>query len=249
MEINGIQLAFLDIPAEYTQEYNRWYDLDHMPEHVSKADVVMGRRYVATRAVRDLPCAQAAEVFGGYQPYLTIYWFGGPLDMTSDEAREGWRTKDREIVKQGRFWTKGRVNGGGMFRIAAATARPDVHVAEPAIAHLNHRGVIVAYGRAASVERRDDAVAWWRDTHLPDLFAVPGVLAALRGDPVGSDEDHVLHLILCTDPPAEVMPRIEAALRYQGAQGRWPAYGGVYEPVAFMPYERIVPLEYDFDLE
>jgi hypothetical protein len=43
------------------------------------------------------------------------------------------------------------------------------------------------------------------------------------------------------------MPRIEAALHYQGAIGRWPAHGGVYEPVAFLPYERIVPLEYDFD--
>ena len=39
MEINGMMLAMLDIPAWCTEEYNRWYDLDHLPEHVSKGDV------------------------------------------------------------------------------------------------------------------------------------------------------------------------------------------------------------------
>ncbi len=247
MEINGIQLAFLDIPPEYTQDYNRWYDLDHMPEHVSKPDVIMGRRYVATRALRNLPASHVSDVFGGHPPYLSIYWFGGPLDMASDEAREGWRIKDRGIVKQGRYWLRGHGTGGGLFRVAESTARPSVLVAEEAIPHLNHRGVIVAYGKAPSPERRDEAVSWWTHTHLVDLFAVPGVLAALRCDPVGRDEDHVLHLILCEDSPVEVMPRIHAALHYQGAIGRWPAHGGAYEPVAFLPYERIVPLEYDFD--
>lgn len=242
-----MQLAFLDIPAEYTQEYNRWYDLDHMPEHVSKADVIVGRRYVADRGVRDLPATQLGEVWGGHPPYLTIYGFGGPLDMMSEEAREGWRTMDRGILKQGRYWMKGRSTGGGMFRVADAVARPSVLVGKPAIAHLHHRAVIVAFGKAPSVERRDEAVSWWERTHLPDLFAVPGVLAALRCDPVGQDEDHILHVLLCEDTAKEVMPRIDAALRYAGAIGRWPAYGGVYEPVAFLPYERIVPLDYDFD--
>jgi hypothetical protein len=247
MEINGIQLVFLGIPAEYTEEYNRWYDLDHMPEHVSKDDVIMGRRYVADRSLRDLPASFVSDAFGGHPPYLSIYWFGGPLDMASEEARQGWRTKDRGIVKQGRYWLRGHVTGGGMFRVAETMARPSVLVAKEAVAHLNHRGVIVAYGKTPSLERRDEAVSWWWDTHLVDLFAVPGVLAALRCDPVERDQDHVLHLILCEDSPVRVMPRIDATLRYQGAVGRWPAYGGVYEPVAFLPYERIVPLEYGFD--
>ena len=88
-----------------------------MPEHVAKADVVMGRRYVADKSLRNLPASHVSDVFGGHQPYLTIYWFGGPLDMTGDEARQGWRTLDHGIVKQGRYWLKGRGTGGGTFRL------------------------------------------------------------------------------------------------------------------------------------
>ncbi len=48
MELTGIWLSFLDVPAEYTAEFNRWYDLDHMPSHVARPDIVSGHRYVAT---------------------------------------------------------------------------------------------------------------------------------------------------------------------------------------------------------
>lgn len=248
MEINGLQLAFLDIPPEYTQEYNRWYDLDHMPEHVAKDDVVMGRRYVAQRTLQGLPGSQEGDFGGGHAPYLTIYFFGGPLDLMSEEAREGWRTLDRGIVKQGRYWLAGKGVGGGMFRLGEPIGRPSVLTLPRAIPHLNHRGVIVALGKAPSAERRQEAIDWWRDVHLVDLFgSVPGLLAALRCDPVDPESDQVLHVLYCEDPVTEVMAGIEAAKRYAGAVGRWPAYGGVYEPLAFLPYDRIVPLEYDFD--
>ena len=144
--------------------------------------------------------------------------------MTGDEARQGWRTLDHGIVKQGRYWLKGRGTGGGTFRLTDRVARPGVLVSAPAIPHLNHRGVIVAYGKAPSPERRDEAVSWWKNTHLVDLFTVPGILAALRGDPVGGEQDHVLHLLLCDDRPAEVMERIADLLHYKGGMGRWPAY-------------------------
>ena len=186
MEINGIQLAFLDIPPEYTQDYNRWYDLDHMPEHVSKPDVIMGRRYVATRALRNLPASHVSDVFGGHPPYLSIYWFGGPLDMASDEAREGWRIKDRGIVKQGRYWLRGHGTGGGL---SGSPSQPLVRACwwpKRRFPISTTAGVIVAYGKAPSPERRDEAVSWWAHTHLVDLFAVPGVLAASAMRPGGT---------------------------------------------------------------
>jgi hypothetical protein len=120
-------------------------------------------------------------------------------------------------------------------------------VSKPAIPHLNHRGVIVAYGKPPTPEQRDDAVSWWERTHLPDLLAVPGVLAAIRANPVSTEDEHILHVILCEESPKEVMPRIAAAMRYAGAVGRFPAHKGVYQPEAFLPYERVVPLEYDYD--
>jgi hypothetical protein len=107
--------------------------------------------------------------------------------------------------------------------------------------------VILAFGRAASAERRSEAVAWWDTTHLPDLLAVPGMLAALRMEPVSSDDQSLLlHLLLCEDRPASVMEEIQLARRSERSTGRYPSHGGVYEEIAFLPYERIVPLEYDF---
>jgi hypothetical protein len=210
--------------------------------------VIMGRRYVAPKHLHHMEGSQVGEVFGGHPPYLTLYFFGGPLDMASDEAREGWRVMDNRIVRAGRYWQAGRGVGGGMFRLAKSTARPSCLVAEPAIAHLNHRGVILALGKAKSVEQRQEAIDWWDNTHLVDLFAVPGMLAALRCDPVGeANADQVLHILFCEDAPGEVMPRIEAAMKYAGAVGRYPSHKNAYESLAFLPYDRIVPLEYDFD--
>lgn len=249
MEANGLMLALLDIPARYTEEYNRWYDLDHMPEHVSKDDVLMGRRYVAPRALRRAPGVQRCEWLGGYPPYLTNYWFGGPLDFIGDEALAGWRAKDRTIVKAGRYWQVGRGTHSSRWRLTRAVARPSVLVAAAAIPYLAHRGVIVAVGRAPSPERVDDAVEWWDRVHLVDLFAVDGVLAAVRFTP--TDPAHagmLLHLVLCEQPPDEVLRGIERAKRTWEAVGRFPAHGGAYEPLAFLPYQWIVPLEYDFDV-
>jgi hypothetical protein len=249
VEARGIMLAMLDIPAWCTEEYNRWYDLDHMPEHVSKADVLMGRRYVATRELRAAPGVLRSGWLGGYPPYLTNYWFGGPLDFTGPDAAEGWRTKDRVIVKAGRYWQAGRGRHNSRWHVATAITRPSVLVDAAAVPYLAHRGVIVAVGRAPSPERLDEATGWWDQVHLVDLFAVDGVLAAVRLVPADPGHEGLLaHLVLCEHPVGEVMARIDHAKRYWEPVGRFPAHGGVYEPMAFLPYQWIVPLEYDFDI-
>ncbi|OHV42132.1 hypothetical protein BBK14_10915 [Parafrankia soli] len=274
MEIDGMMLALLEIPAECTVEYNRWYDLDHMPEHLAKSDVLLGRRYVAPRDLREAPGVVRSDLLGGYPPYLTTYWFGGPLEMTSEQAREGWLALDRTLLKGGRFWRIGRPRHSSRWRVAAAWSRPGCLVRPVAVPYLAHRGVIVALGRAPSAARLGEAVDWWERVHLPDLAAVPGLLGAVRlkwadeigggeaggsetsGDEAGGGEavdaapgsDLVLHMLLCEDPPELVMGRIEEAKRYWRAVGRFPAHRGAYEELAFLPYRLIVPLEYDFDI-
>ncbi|HXY92136.1 MAG TPA: hypothetical protein VEP49_06635 [Acidimicrobiia bacterium] len=246
MEVKGILLAMLEIEPEDTEEYNRWYDLDHLPEHISKRDVLTGKRYVAPRDLQGLGDGDD-DATGGHPPYLTAYYLGID-DFDSEEAAALWTTKDRGIIKSGRFWRSGRVPFSAKFRLAAAFTRPPVLVSDEAVPYLAHRGVVVALGRAPSPDRRDDALRWWDRTHLVDLLAVDGVLAALRFDAVDAPaRDLLLHLLLLEDDPTTVMPRIRGALRYGEATGRYPAYGGVYESVAFLPYRSIVPLEYDFE--
>jgi hypothetical protein len=246
VQIDGLQLTFLDIPAELTQEYNRWYDLDHMPEHVSKADVLTAKRYVAPRDLQELG-GGGSTLTGGHPPYLTIYSLGGD-DFAGDEAWAGWTTKDRGIIKAGRFWRSGAPAYVRRMRLAETFTRASVLVSDEAVPYLAHRGVIVALGHAPSAEQRDDAVRWWRDTHLVDLLAVEGVLAAMRFESIQDDEqDLLLHVFLLEDDPAVVMERFEAALRYSTPLGRYPAHGGVYESAAMLPYRLIAPLEYDFE--
>ncbi|EFC82611.1 hypothetical protein FrEUN1fDRAFT_4256 [Parafrankia sp. EUN1f] len=273
-----MMLALLEIPAEFTAEYNRWYDLDHMPEHLAKPDVLAGRRYVAARDLRAAPGIVRSDLLGGHPPYLTTYWFGGPLDMCGEQAREGWLALDRTILRSGRFWRPGRARHNSRWRVTSAWTRPGCLVRPVAVPYLAHRGVIVALGRAPSADRLGEAVDWWERVHLPDLAAVPGVLAAVRlgwaddtaapgaddaaapGAAPGADpgrgssaqeqghSDLVLHLLLCEDDPAAVMERIDRARVYWRAVGRYPAHRGAYEELAFLPYRSIVPLEYDFEI-
>ena len=246
MRVHGALVALIDMPRELTAEYNRWYDLDHMPEHVSKRDVLLGRRYVAPRDLQGAGSVDG-DIIAEHAPYLTIYYFGIP-DFDSEDAWSGWTVKDRGLVKAGRFFREGRVVKSDQWRAAGAQTRPSVLVSEEAVPYLAHRGVIVAIGRAPSAEQRADALRWWDDVHLPDLFAIDGVLAAMRFDPVGdAAPELVLHVLLLDADPAAVMPRIDESRRFAGATGRYPPHGGVYEPLAFLPYRAVQPLDYDFD--
>jgi hypothetical protein len=199
--------------------------------------------------VRTAPAVHAGDTTAGHPPYATIYSFGGPLDFNSPEARNLWTTKDRGIIKDGRYWQPGKVTYMSDWRLADARTRPSIKIGKAAVPYLPHRGIIVAIGKAPSVERREEAKAWWRNIQEVDLLDLPGVLAVLEYDPAETgQQDHVLHILLCEDPVTEVMPRLEQARMAQQLTGRFPAHKGVYEQLALLPYQSIVPLNYDFDM-
>jgi hypothetical protein len=249
MHIRGVLLTMLDVSAELTDEYNRWYDSDHLPEHLSKPDVVTAARYVATKSLRATPGVTTSELTGGHPSYLTLVFLGGAIDIMGEEALAGWRDMDRACVKQGRFWRTGERQFGRRMLLERAVARPSVLVAEPAVPHLPHRGVVVCIGRAPSAERRQEAVDWWEQTHLVDLFGVSGILAALRFELVDeADQDLLIHILYCDAHPEKVMASLQHELRYLEGIGRYPAHGGRYEALAVLPYERIIPFEYGFDV-
>jgi hypothetical protein len=243
MRIDGISLALLDIHREH-RRFNRWYDLDHLPEHVSKADVIRGQRYVATGPTRRAEGVLAGPLTNGHPPYATIYSFGGPLDFRGDEALAGWRDKDHGIVRAGRYWLPGSVCHSSSWRPADARSRASMPLSAEAVPYLAHRSVILAIGRVADAER---AVAWWDATQRDAILDLEGVLAVQRltpADPAG--EGLMLHLVLCESDPVTAIGRLAELRAVQGLTGRFPAHRGEYEPLALLPYERIVPFQYDF---
>jgi hypothetical protein len=249
MKINAIAIALLDIAAEYTQTYNRWYDLDHLPEHISKGDVLAGRRYVAPVGLRAAPAVNAGETTGGHPPYATMYCYGGPMDFMSQEARDGGAIKDRVITKAGRYWMGGKVPYMSNWHHVESRARRSIQVAEDAIAYLPHRGMILALGAAPSVARRDEASAWWRATQEIELLDLPGVLAVLEFRPTTDGvAEQLLHVVLCEDAVLDVMTRIEQFRLSQRLTGKYPAHKGAYEELALLPYDTIVPFRYDFEV-
>ena len=207
MEVQGIEQAFLDIPPEYTDAFSRWYDLDHMPELVSVADALSGRRYVAPGDLRRLPETLSGEITGGYRPYITQYCFGAE-NFTGEAARARWDAKARMTVQNGRMWRKGSPPLAAHWRLRETFRRASLLISDEAVPHVPHRGMIVAIGKAKTPEHQDAALDWWRQVHLVDLLTVEGVLAALRFD--GDDERSaglILHQILLEDDPGAVWPR------------------------------------------
>jgi hypothetical protein len=246
MKVTGIMLSMLDIPAEYAADFNRWYDLDHMPEHLTRINVIFGRRYVATPQLRELPGVLTSELTSGHPDYLTIHSLGGPVDFMSDEARDNMRATDRGIIKAGRYWNRGRPVYNSHWRVAATRGRASVHVSPEAIPHLPHAGVVVMIGQAAA-DRVEDAVAWWDATQAEDLLDLPGALAVVRYSAEDADKHgQLLHVLLCQGPVDELMVDFARMRRFQESVGRYPAHGGVYEALAVLPFQNIVPMDHRF---
>ncbi len=183
MKVTGVMLALIDVPTELAQEYNRWYDLDHLPEHLSKADILTAGRYVASTELTKAPGVLAAELTGGHPLFATLYFFGGPLDFMGEEAAAGWRGTDRRIIKAGRYWQVGRSVHSSRWswptpwRVPRSTLR--------LTPFLTWRTAESFWQWVVSfAERVPRSGGVGESVHLPDLLAVPGILAGLRFETV-----------------------------------------------------------------
>jgi hypothetical protein len=245
VQLTGVALALLEVPAELEAEFNDWYDLDHQPEHVSLPDVLYGRRYKAPARAAGSAALIASDLTSGHPNYATLYLMGGPADFTGEAAQAGHRTKDRELRRQGRFWSAGRVVYTTYWRFQAASTRPSLRISAEAAPFIAHRGLIAAVGRPGPSAGLDDACRWWDEVEIPDLFDVPGIEAVVRFETAtGDTAAPMLHLVYLSRPASALLPAIEAMRERQGLLGRFPPHAQAYEPLVFLPYDWIVPLDH-----
>ncbi len=95
----GILIVWTDIPAEIENDFNDWYNCEHLPDRVGRMPgFVRGRRYVAERSVASAP------------KYLTYYDLTSAKVMLSDSHKALRRerpARDKVFVPQFRNTLKG----------------------------------------------------------------------------------------------------------------------------------------------
>ncbi len=67
----GLLMVYVDVPAEVEDEFNRWYNEEHIPERLSIPGVLNAARYVAVRGgPKHLACYELSEP----EAYFTDTW-------------------------------------------------------------------------------------------------------------------------------------------------------------------------------
>ena len=73
-----------DVTAAHEDEFNRWYDEEHVPERLSAPGFLRATRY---RAVPELPGGATVQGEAQAPRYLAIYEVSGPEALQTDEYR------------------------------------------------------------------------------------------------------------------------------------------------------------------
>lgn len=71
---SGLLMVMMEVEAEYEEEFNRWYDEEHLPERTACNGFLSGRRF---RLIDGSP--------NGQPRYLAIYELESPDVLQTDE--------------------------------------------------------------------------------------------------------------------------------------------------------------------
>ncbi len=158
----AIYLVFTDLVNDkYDEEFNAWYDTQHLPQLLELPGVLDAARYVAVK---------------GGPKYLAAY------ELESVDAVLGSAWQDRQIPPWDRRMSP-RVIGKNFARILGEQIFPPT-VEQP------DRGMAPALqiGRMSIPEEIDaEWNAWYNDEYIPGYCTVPGVIYARRYRVVDGD--------------------------------------------------------------
>ncbi len=231
MEPTGIIFAALDCDVDSIEEWNRWYDLEHVPPNVSMPGVMLGRRYVATP---DLHAVRVVAPDSGFAnrrgTFLTIYTLCGDPAHAFDDM-----TVLRDKLYDGARMTfpadKKAVREGDVMVLRWAQADPGRTCLPIDVPFVGHTAILV-------VQRRGDAAVsdWYRDAWAPAVVALEGVHG-------------IMSLTSATRPDLEidiVFLEGDTVARTVAVRA---AAGGHHRDATIVldaPFDLIDPLRYDF---
>ena len=158
----GLLMVYVDVPAEHEDEFNRWYNEEHIPERLSIPRVLNAARYVAVR---------------GGPKYLACY----EIETAETWYSDGWQYHLNNPTEWSQRMSPGVIGINyvrNLYRLIYPTeVSEDTAVAEMAPALL--------VGRMEIPEPLDVLFnAAYNDERLPLYYSIPGYIRGRRWEVV-----------------------------------------------------------------
>jgi hypothetical protein len=173
-------ISIVEPEAAGEREYNRWYEDDHaIISALACPWVFAGKRWVATRALRELrwPAPSAVTASLDLGCYLAAYWivrgrYDEFLAFVRPLVAERLMPAGRMQPARRHIFTNDQGYAGAVYRDPEGPR--DVHAL-----HYPFGGVVVQVIDAVSLEVRPALIDWLRTTHLPSAIAGSGAAMVL----------------------------------------------------------------------
>lgn len=162
-QANGLITVRLDVAPQHEEEFNDWYDLEHVPQLTALPGFVRTRRY---------RCAAADIRYLAWYETQDAAVEGGPYFQGIVTNPTPWSLRIRKLYGDKRE----RMNFELMCEVGTA---PQPDAPWMYIVHTDIPDHIV-----------DEYNAWYDAEHLPRCVAVPGVLRARRYAAVACSSGH-----------------------------------------------------------
>ncbi|GIS94505.1 MAG: hypothetical protein CM1200mP22_17420 [Dehalococcoidia bacterium] len=87
---NGLLMIYSDVPAEHDEEFNRWYNEEHIPERLSIPGVLNAARYEAVQGgPRYLACYELESSETWYSDAWQK-WLKEPTEWSKKDVTKGY---------------------------------------------------------------------------------------------------------------------------------------------------------------
>jgi hypothetical protein len=227
VDVSGIIFASVDCDADAIEDWNRWYDLEHLPPNIALAGIMSGKRYVAPPALHEArePADRMEGFADGRGVHVTIYTLhGDPAQVLAD------MTSERDVLEDaGRMFApeKKVVRAGDAMTLSWGVADPALQAVPADVPHMQHTAIRAVLRRGGSDRARDQVA--------PAAVGVDGVHAVLGLRSI-TDPSLELDLSLLEGDPVTVTRAARAAA----------PYGNDTEVLLDAPFQVIVPFDYGF---
>ena len=187
--------------------YNRWYERDHFYAGCMVGPwLFAGRRWVATRPLKDLRFGAEPDVFGGRElgSYLAVYWI---LEGRHEDHVDWALRQVTWLHEHGRMFAERDHIHTLLYRHAWTAQAGDGVPAELALDHP-FGGLTATLVELADGVQPDELGAWVHSSFLPELEIGFTPIPLPDGAPVTQAglerlDRRVLNLSLTTDAPDE----------------------------------------------